>query len=149
MTTTFAAASADDLMVATINVGDLWLAIPIDRVQEIRRGVDVTPIPNSPECVRGVINLRGEVATVVDMRRLLQMPPAAPSASDRCLIVRDEGEAIGLWVDRVGDMATVPLSRIRPLPVNVADAEDRCFKGILQRDDNVLVLLDLAEALAW
>ncbi|MCA9175669.1 MAG: chemotaxis protein CheW [Planctomycetales bacterium] len=147
MTTTSTVAPAREFMVATFHVGDLWLAIPVERVQEIRRGVDVTPIPNSPEFVRGVINLRGEVATVIDMRRLLQLPPAAPSAADRCLIVRDEGEAIGLWVDRVGDMATVPQSRIRPLPANIADAEDRCFKGVLQQDDNVLILLDLTEVL--
>ena len=92
---------------ATFYVGNLMLGVDIRKVQEINRQVDVTPVPNSPAHVRGVINLRGEVATVIDLRKVLGMEGAEESRDSRNLIVHSQDEAIGLWVDRISDILTV------------------------------------------
>ena len=74
--------TASELMIqlVTFNVGDCILGVEIEHVQEINHQLDLTPVPGAPDSIRGVINLRGDVVTVLDLHRLLGLPPAAPLA---------------------------------------------------------------------
>ena len=101
------ATASDQTQLATFYVADMCLALDIGLIQEIIRDVKITRVPHAPPQVRGVINLRGEVTTVIDLRPVLGLPPAAASRQPQTLIVRSQGESIGLIVDRVGDIYAV------------------------------------------
>jgi purine-binding chemotaxis protein CheW len=131
----------------TFYVGDLLLGIDIDVVQEINRQVDVTPVPNSSRHVRGVINLRGEVATVIDLRCVLGLSSSGGSRDIRNLIVHSQGEAIGLCVDRISDILTVTEDAISPPPANVGGVDGRYMQGVHTLDKEIVVLLDVEKVL--
>jgi purine-binding chemotaxis protein CheW len=87
-------------------VGDLECALPTDAVQGVERLVDVTPVPNTVDWVLGVMQLRGSIVSVVDLRRFLGLPPVAPSPRTRLVVAAHRGMAIALAVDAVLEMRT-------------------------------------------
>lgn len=132
---------------ATFYLGDLLLGVEIANVQEINRQVGVTTVPHSAAHVRGVINLRGEVATVIDLRRVLGMASAEVTRESRNLIVHSQGEAIGLWVDRVSDILAIPIDEITLPPANVRGVDGQFFRGVYTTQDSIVVLLDVEKVL--
>ncbi|TWT36064.1 Chemotaxis protein CheW [Posidoniimonas corsicana] len=133
---------------ATFYLGEMLFGVDIAAVQEINRQVNITAVPNAPAHVRGVINLRGEVATVIDLRTVLGMPPAEESRDARNLIVASQGEAIGLWVDRISDILTLKADEISPAPANVDGIDGRFFQGVHTLETDIVVLLDVEQVLA-
>lgn len=148
MNATATLASTDQQQFATFYVGDLLMGVDIRLVQEINRQLDVTAVPNSPSYVRGVINLRGEVSTVIDLRTILGLPEAEESRDTRNLIVHSQGEAIGLWVDRISDILTVSPDQISPSPSNVDGVDGKFFLGVHTLDSEICVLLDVEQVLS-
>ena len=138
---------SDVAQYATFYVGKLLLGIPIDQVREINRQLDSTVVPHAPEYVRGVINLRGEVVTVVDLARILGMRGTTLSRTSRNVIIHWEGELVGLAVDRVADIISAAPEEIAPTPANVAGVDGRFFKGVRTTDSEIVVILDVQEAL--
>lgn len=132
---------------ATFYVGDLLLGVDIRHVQEINRQLDVTPVPNAPAHVRGVINLRGEVATVIDLRTVLNLPKTDATPTTRNLIVHSQDESIGLWVDSIGDILTVNQDDIAHPPANVDGVDGRFFRGVHTMETVIVVLLDVEQVL--
>lgn len=139
---------SDSLQLATFYVADMCLALDISVIQEIIRDVKMTRVPHALPQVRGVINLRGDVATVIDLRQVLGLPPLETTADTQTLIVRSQGESIGLIVDRVGDICDVDESAIVPPPPNVDSVDGRFFRGVSQRDIEIILVLDLEEAMS-
>ena len=132
----------------TFYVGDILLGVDITGVDEINRHVDVTPVPHAPPFVCGVLNLRGEVVTVVDLRMILGLPPLEAGKTTRTVIVRSKGEQIGLRVDRIADVARAQSDELDPVPPNLGGAGERFFKGVYKLDGELLVVLDVEAALA-
>lgn len=141
-------AAGEVLHLATFYVADLCLALEIKQIQEIIRYIPVTCVPHAPPEVSGVINLRGEVTTIVDLRKQLGMPPSSTPGDRRTLIVRSQGESIGLIVDRVADITAVNSQSLLPPPPNVGAVDGRFFLGVYQRDDEIIVLLNLDDTLS-
>ncbi len=133
--------------VVTFYVGPLLLGLPIAQVREINRQLDFTPVPHAPPGVRGVVNLRGEVVTVLDLHHVLGLPSAEVTRQTRNLIVFYRGEVVGLLVDQVADILEVDLQAVTPPPANLHGAEGRFFRGVVPLEHDILVLLDLEEAL--
>ena len=133
---------------ATFYVADMCLALEIGVIQEIIREVKVTPVPHAAGQIRGVINLRGEVTTVIDLRQVLGLASLDATSNTQTLIVRSQGESIGLIVDRVGDICDVDESSIVPPPPNVDSVDGRFFQGVCQRNSEIILVLDLEEALS-
>ncbi len=133
---------------ATFYVGDVLLGVDICAVQEINRQAEATRAPHAPQHVRGVINLRGEVATVIDLRTVLGLPRAEVTRDSRNLIVHSEGEAIGLLVDRVADIVAIDAAEISPPPANLKGIDGRFFHGVHTMDEEIVVLLDVEQVLA-
>ncbi len=148
MMTTTAPPKTEELQYATFYVGDLLLGIDIRLVQEINRQLDITPVPNAPKHVRGVINLRGEVATVLDLRTVLGLPEGEESRTTRNLIVHSQDEAIGLWVDRISDILTLRPDQISDSPSNVDGVDGKFFLGVHTLDTEICVLLDVEQVLS-
>ncbi len=132
---------------ATFYVGNILLGVDIRQVQEINRQLSVTEVPHSPDYVRGVINLRGEVTTVVDLRTILGLPHEDMGREGRNLIVNSQGESIGLLVDRISDILTLRSDQISPPPSNVDGVQGRFLSGVHTLDSEILVILNIEEAL--
>jgi purine-binding chemotaxis protein CheW len=150
MTATFSTKKpqASELQFATFHVGELLLGIDIHMVREINRNLSLTRVPHSAPAVQGVINLRGEVVTIIDLRTVLGLPPAAVLRDRRNIIVQADGEQIGLIVDRVADVVTTSADRIDPKPENLRSVDAGFFSGVFKFDRGLLVILDVAETLA-
>lgn len=132
----------------TFYVGGLLLGLPIDQVQEINRHLDVTRVPHSGASIRGVINLRGEVVSVVDLPRVLGFGSAVVTAASRNVIIHHNDEQIGLIVDDIADILPIRPENIRPAPANVKGVDGRFFKGVYTTDSQIAVILDVTETLS-
>lgn len=137
-----------ELQFVSFIVGDLLLGVDIRRVREINRNWNLTTVPHAAPAVRGVINLRGDVVTIVDLRTVLALPAAETSRERRNIIVQTDGEQIGLLADRVADVIVVDADQIYPLPENLAGAEGDFFDGVFKLDHGLLVILDVERTLA-
>ena len=132
---------------ATFYVGDLLLGLDIDKVQEINRRLDLTRVPHSPDSVRGVINLRGEVVTVIDLRTVLGMPATVVSETTRNLVVNNDGELVGLCVDQIADIITLPNEAITTPPSNTSEVDGKFFEGVYTTETEIVAILSISEAL--
>ena len=133
---------------ATFYVGNLLLGIDIKQVQEINRQLNVPDVPQAPECVRGVINLRGEVTTVIDLRNILGLEQSEVTRTSRNLIVNSGEETIGLLVDRISDILALSSAQISPPPTNIKGVHGRSFLGVHTLDSEIVVLLNVEEVLS-
>jgi purine-binding chemotaxis protein CheW len=139
--------SAGEVEFVTFYVGNLLIGVDIQHVEEINRQVDVTPVPQAPTHVRGVINLRGEVVTVVDLRKVLNMGQTDINHNSRTVVVNSGNEEIGLLVDRVADVVLVRTDQIDLPPANISNTDGSFFKGILKMDKELLVILEMDKIL--
>jgi purine-binding chemotaxis protein CheW len=137
-----------ELQFATFYVGHMLLGVDIRVVQEINRQSEITQVPHAPDYVRGVINLRGDVATIVDLRAILGLPKSDSSRQTRNLIVHHQGEAIGLLVDQISDILTLREDEINPPPTNVDGVDGRLMSGVCTLESEIVVLLDIDEVLS-
>lgn len=124
------------------------LGLDISYVQEINRNQELTRVPLGHPCVRGVMNLRGEVVTMLDLRTLMGLPPGTTSIRNRNLVVKCEGESFGLWVDGVADILTIDPQDITPPPSNLSIVEARLIRGVFQAEKSLVMIVDPREILA-
>lgn len=149
MTATHAASPMNaELEIASFYLGDALLGVPINQVEEINHHLDLTPVPHAPQCVRGVMNLRGDVVTVIDLRIVLGLEPTTITRQTCNVVVRSGGEQIGIMVDRVGDVVRTHLAGIEPPPANVVGSDTRFFRGVCKLPDALLLVLDSEQVLA-
>lgn len=124
-------------------VGDQEFCVDIMSVREIRGWTPATPLPNSPGHVRGVINLRGVVLPVMDMSQRLGMAPTEPSQRHVIIVTQVGTQFLGLLVDSVSDILTIPVSDIQPAP-EVGREMDRDFvRGIIPIEGRMVCFMQL------
>jgi len=133
---------------ATFYVGELLLGVSIDQVREINRHLEVTAVPHAPEHVRGVINLRGDVVTLIDLATILGVQAAEINQHSRNVIIHWEDQLVGLKVDRIADILSIPQKEIVSPPANVGAASGRFFQGVYSTDREIVVILDVEEMLS-
>jgi purine-binding chemotaxis protein CheW len=138
-----AAVTRGEVEFVTFYVGDLLIGADILQVEEINRLVEVTPVPHAPEYVRGVINLRGEVVTVVDLRTILGLGSGVIDQHTRTVVVNSRGEQVGLLVDRIADVVRASHDEINPPPADVSGVDGQYFRGVYKLDGELLVILDV------
>jgi purine-binding chemotaxis protein CheW len=136
--------TAAEIELATFYVADLLLGIPINEVEEISRYCTVTPVPGAPESVSGVMSLRGEVVTVLDLRAVLGLGKTECARQTRNVIVHAGGERIGLLVDRVADVVRAATADLLPPPANMSGADSTMFHAVYRMESELLVLVDVA-----
>jgi purine-binding chemotaxis protein CheW len=137
----------DSTQCVTFYVGESLLGVPIQRIEEINRLVDLTPVPHGPACVRGVINLRGEVVTVVDLRTILGLDRLDVTRDTRNVILNFNGEHVGLVVDRVADVVAARNDEIDRPPANLSGAEGGFYRGVYKLESELMVLLNVEQVL--
>jgi purine-binding chemotaxis protein CheW len=102
-----------------LEVGNIRCGIAITQIQEINKQIDMTPVHHAPAYIRGVINLRGQIVTVVDLRVKFGLPPLDLD-EERCIVVvRWSGESIGLLADRIQDIVVTDAADILDPPANI------------------------------
>jgi purine-binding chemotaxis protein CheW len=124
-------------------IGAQEFCVDIQAVREIRGWTPATPLPHSPGFVRGVINLRGAVLPVIDLAARLGLPAAEPSARHVIIVSRIGHQLVGLLVDAVSDILTVPDEAVQPTPDVAYDADRAFVKGLLPVEGRLISLVSL------
>lgn len=141
-------ASSSELQLVTFNLGKEEFAVPILQIQEINRLVDITKVPKSPDFVEGVINLRGKVIPIIDLRKRFGLPQAELGKYSRVVVINMGGRMIGLIVDSVSEVLRLSESAIEPAPPIVAGIDSEYIKGLGKIEGRLLILLDLNKILS-
>lgn len=129
------------------SVGDEDYGLPIQYVTEIIAMQRITEVPDVEEYVEGVINLRGKVIPVVDVRRRFGMPEREYDDRTCIVVVEYEGTAVGLVVDRVAEVVDIPGDQVDPPPTIHKGANHRYIQGLGKVGDSVKILLDVSKLL--
>ncbi|MFN7842467.1 MAG: chemotaxis protein CheW [Pirellula sp.] len=132
---------------STFYCGDSLFGLDIGYVQEINRTSGLTGVPLAANCVRGVMNLRGEVVSMLDLRTLLGLPSNRNSVSNRNLILKCDGDIFGVCVDGVADILTIESDAVTAPPSNLSISESKLIKGVYQTDTVLIMLIDPREIL--
>jgi len=123
-------------------------AIPIDSIQEILKPQNLTEIPHTPDFLSGVVNLRGKIVPVVDLRLRLELPCSEIKKSSRIIVVRGQDQFIGLLVDSVAEVCPIAKSRIEQAsPIISGPVSTDYFDGIANLDNDIVAILDLKKVL--
>ena len=129
----------------TFHLGDEIYGIDVLQVQEVLRITEISPVPGASGYVLGIINLRGNVVTVIDARNRFGLPPKESDDSSRIIVVDAYDKVVGLLVDNVSEVAYVPDSKIEISPNVGADEGNKFVSGVYNRDGDLLIMVDLAK----
>jgi len=134
---------------ATFKVNNELFAIDVMQVKEVLRYSEITPVPGSSSYIRGIINLRGNVVTVIDTRLLFSLNQRETDDDTRIIVVEyNEQEVVGMVVDSVDEVVNIPQNDIERAPsVATDDSERRFVQGVSYYENNLIILLDLAKML--
>jgi len=140
--------SGNLLQLVSFSLGNEEFAVDILKVQEINRMIEITKVPKSPDFVEGVINLRGKVIPIVDLRKRFGLNPKENDKQTRIIVVDINGKVIGLVVDSVSEVLRLPSETIEPPPPMVAGVDAQYISGVGKLDNRLLILLDLNKILS-
>ncbi len=148
---------------STFRMGDRLFGLDILVVREINRILDITSVPHAEAHIRGLINLRGQIVTILDLGVKLGLEPRIVGDETHNIILKSDYELanaeqarhlktcpdqVGFLVDSIGDVVEADPDRIEPPSANVTETESRFLQGVLKTDAGLLVLLDLEALLA-
>ena len=136
------------LQLVTFSTGDEEFGVDILRVQEIIRTMAITKVPKAPEFVEGVINLRGKVIPIIDLRRRFGLQSKAHDKHTRIIVIEINTMIVGFVVDSVSEVLRIPASTVEPPPPVVAGLESEYISGVGKLEDRLLILLDLDRLLS-
>ncbi len=132
---------------STFNVGGFYFGIDVLQVQEVLRNQEMTPVPLAPEVVEGLINLRGQIVTALDMRRRLGLALRSGHQTPMNVVVRNEEGVVSLLVDEIGDVVEADASSFERAPENLDPVIRSLVLGIHKLKDRLLLVLDIDQTL--
>lgn len=135
-------ANQDEMQLAVFKVAGDKYALDIMRIKEIQRYQTVTRIPKAPAFIEGVINLRGAVIPIVDMRKRLDLPVTEPTKKTRIVIANVSGKIVGILVDEVSEVVRVNRGDIGAAPSIARGIGSEYILGVVKRKDELLLMLD-------
>jgi purine-binding chemotaxis protein CheW len=127
---------------STFFVADLFFGVDVLRVQEVLRFHPMTRVPQAPGVIEGLMNLRGQIVTAIDMRRRLQLPPREDNQTPMNMVVRTEDGAVSLLVDEIGDVLDVDAATFEPPPENLGPVARELIRGVYKLKGRLLLVLD-------
>jgi len=139
---------AQILQLVTFRLGNEEFSLDILRVQEIIRHMELTRVPRTPDFVEGVINLRGRVIPVLDLRKRFGLPAGEKTHETRIIVVDVDDKTVGFKVDAVSEVLRIPADTVEPPPPLVTSIESDYIKGVGKLDGRLLILLDVAKILS-
>ena len=133
--------------ICTFQLDGLLFGVEVERVQEVIRSVEVTPVPLAPRTLSGLMNLRGQIVTVIDLRRRLDLPDRPSESSPMNMVVRTGEGPVSLVVDRIGEVIDVSPTTMEERPATLTGQARELIRGAYQLPDRLLLALDLDKTL--
>ncbi len=132
---------------STFYVSDLYFGIDVLNVQEVLRYQQMTRVPLAPDVIEGLINLRGQIVTAVDLRKRLNVPPRDNGSAPMNIVVRSEEGAVSLLVDEISDVLQVDPASYEPPPQNLPEEQRELIEGLYKLDGRLLLILNTERVL--
>lgn len=129
------------MQVVSFKVGDEYYGIDIQLVREIRAWSATTQLPNTPQFVRGVINLRGTIVPILDLRARFGQGTTEPGTAHVVIVVAIGSRLAGILVDSVSDIVTLPKSDIKPVPTVEGSSASDCLEGLVTVNEQMIALV--------
>ncbi|MGE0591172.1 MAG: chemotaxis protein CheW [Vicinamibacterales bacterium] len=139
---------ASRAQVATFLVDSLYFGVEVLKVQEVIRYQAMTPVPRAPGVVRGLINLRGQIVTAIDMRERLGLTPRPADEAPMNVVVRTDDGVVSLLVDEIGDVMEVEASQFESAPETLGGPISSLVVGVYKLRGRLLLELDVAKTCA-
>jgi purine-binding chemotaxis protein CheW len=130
-------------MLCTFQLAGQWFGIEAAGVQEVLRHQPVTALTWASDAVRGLLNLRGQIVTAVDLRRGLRLPPRDDREAPTHVVVRVAGAAVSLWVDEVGEVLEVETAAREEVPATLPETMHGFIRGVYRTPGHLLLALDV------
>src|SRR6202050_3666745 len=127
---------------STFFVGDMFFGVDVLNVQEVLRFQPMTRVPQAPDVIEGLINLRGQIVTAIDMRRRLRLPPRTGDQMPMNMVVRTDDGAVSLLVDEIGDVLDMDSAVYARPPENLDPAAREIIRGVYRLKERLLLVLD-------
>ncbi|OQA66413.1 MAG: purine-binding chemotaxis protein [Candidatus Diapherotrites archaeon ADurb.Bin253] len=139
--------SVDELQVVVFALDNSYYGVHILKVQEIIKMTEITKLPNTPNFIEGVVNLRGKIIPVMDLRKRFGLESIKIDDSWKILILKDEEMQFGVMVDQISEVEKVPVSIIEVPPKVVSGVNGKFINGIAKTEKKLLILLDIDKIL--
>ena len=137
----------ESVKVIIFQLGDKEYAIPVSQVQGIEKTMHITRVPKTPRYVKGVINLRGVVTPIIDLRDRFNVKSSVEDDNTRIIIITLDDMEVGFIVDAANDVMDIPTSSIEPQPEVVGSYEEEFISGVAKVEKRLLILLNLEKVL--
>ncbi|MDR2401785.1 MAG: chemotaxis protein CheW [Deferribacteraceae bacterium] len=134
---------SETIQIVGFILGDGHYGLDIMGVEEIIRMLDITPVPRAPSFVEGIINLRGRIIPVVDLRKRLHITPAPHSGNTRVVVMKVDDRRLGFIVDKVEEVMDLPVSIIGEAPGVSLSAAQHYVEGVARTPKGMIILLDI------
>lgn len=132
----------------TFYLDDQFFGVEVNSVQEVLRYQEMTPVPQARPEIRGLINLRGQIVTAIDLRCRLDFEPSEEGARPMNVVVGDGEGTVSFLVDRIGDVINVQAEQYEPTPRTLTGVVAEMVKGTYKLEDQLMLILDLQAACA-
>lgn len=140
-------ANGEHRQCVTFRLDNETYGINVMLIQEVLRVTDIAPVPGAPGYVIGIINLRGNVVTVIDTRMRFGLPPRDFDDATRIVIIETENQTVGIVVDSVSEVVDIYSNEIETAPNVGNDETARYIEGVVSRGEELLILVDLNKLL--
>lgn len=147
-TQTTAASGLTSSSYVTFSLADETYAIDVLQVQEVLKLTEIAPVPGVPDYILGIINLRGDVVTVIDARRRMGLPEREPDDASRIVIIDIDNQNVGILVDAVAEVVHIPPESVDPAPAVGNDQSSRFILGVTSSDEGLTILISLEKLLS-
>ncbi len=136
------------IKLATFYIGEALCGINILHIQEINKLTKATKVPQAPDYVKGVLNLRGKIITVIDLGKKIALKSLSEKKENRNIIVQFQEEHIGLLVDKIGDVFEIEANKIEPAPSNIGNIQEVFFEGVVKNENSLIGILNIKKILS-
>ncbi|HEX3464468.1 MAG TPA: chemotaxis protein CheW [Candidatus Elarobacter sp.] len=139
---------SDTVQVVSFKLGSEEYGVDIAQVQEINRMVSVTHVPRAPQFMEGVINLRGQLIPIIDLRARFGMPRTEHTKNTRIVVTEIGTKRVGMVVDSVSEVLRLPTDQIEDAPEMITGVDTEYIRGVGKIEDRLIILLDLAKIIS-
>lgn len=137
----------ESVELATFYVGEALCGMDILKIQEINKLMEMTTVPQAPEYVMGILNLRGQIVTIIDLGKRLGLSSITIDDFSRNIIVNSKNEHVGLLVSKIGDVITAEWDKVESPPANIGGIQGAFFKGVFKTENHLIGILDSEKVL--
>nr|WP_320012860.1 chemotaxis protein CheW [uncultured Desulfobulbus sp.] len=139
--------SKDTIELSTFYVGKALCGMDILKVQEINKLMEMTKVPQAPDYMVGILNLRGQIVTIIDLGQKLGLGSIEVNTDSRNIIVNTPGEHVGLLVSKISDVVMADPDRVEPAPANMNGIQGTFFTGVYKTENKLIGILNIKEVL--